>query len=323
MTIINIFSSLKRFDNYPETDILIWAAALSKYKSFGYNTKIYCMPNDLFFLAEYKLLQLYDEVDTDFLQLYELNKKVDDNIFWSDRKIEILHHEFFDLKNTDFIYTDTDVFMNIAFDISDCDVLFWSPEPRLVKFKDNGDINWDTTIYPDWKFISKPRNYKMPQYIKEIDDAYNCGVMYFKNPNIFKIYYKEYYKFTINNPCTVENGFTYNKSLFPCNAEQRILKAIITNTHQKVKFIMPEKLNGICKEGYHFFWFRTAWSNMNKYQVLPIAYVMLNTAIYESLQTLKTNCFEIYEFYKDLPWLINFEKKFFNTPDHIVLRYYY
>lgn len=329
MTIVQNFSSLKKQKFYPETDILIWAASLCRYKSFGYKIKLYCSEKDFLFLKKYHLYELYDEIDTTFMIKYEKKNDINDAKFWSNRKLEVLYNEYFVLGNSDFIYSDTDVLMNEPFNITDCDAMVWSPEPRIIKRDIFGNIIWASTIYPPWKYISVPTGYIMPDYIENTDDAYNCGIMYFKNRKVFLKYYREYRRFALNNPCYIDDNIDIghvNSNIFACNSEQRILKAVLTNLDQKVKPIMPEREYGLSRQGYHFYLFRIGWRNLNDNIPQPdIVYKVLNVAIHESLNILKELNKEVYEFYSKLEWLVesNFEDIYSKVPNNIVLRKYY
>lgn len=311
MIIFNTFSNGKRYATMPETDILIWCASLIKYKNFGYTTKLFCLEEDIPFLKQYHLYELYDQIDTTLLKDNEQLAKIDESIFWSSRKIEAMYHQLFTL-NEPAIYVDTDIIMRVPYNLSH-DVLVWSPEPRIVKFLPNGEVDWSCTIYPSWKFLSKPEDYRMEEYIQQTPDAYNCGVWFFKDREVFKKYREEYYKFCIGNPGKIKHvkkNF-FNNAIFPCNAEQRILKAVLTHEEQDVGFVMPQKAKGICNDGCHYFWYRVGWRQMNKKGVQPTEDILsvLNWTLMECLFTLKTYP-QIYEFYSSLPWLQGYEEEY-------------
>ena len=332
MILFNTFSNMSRYKTIPEADILVWAAALAVYKSFGYTLKLYCLDSDIDFLKQYHLYELYDIIDTEYLKNNKQLEKIDNKLFWSSRKIEAMYHELFDL-NEEAIYTDVDILMKVPFDISNCDALVWSPEPRNAVLTAKG-IDWTKTIYVAWKFLSKPKDYKMPKYILDMPDAYNCGVWYFKNKEVFLEFRKQYYDFCIGNPGKLIGledtlyaleGTIAKNAIFPCNAEQRILKAVLTEYKQNVKTIMPYKGVGLCKEGYHLFWYRSNWQFIEKNPKLltPESLRNLNGFIFESLQALAALNRPVYEFFKTLPWLNNFELNFLKDPNKTPIKHYY
>ena len=99
----------------------------------------------------------------------------------------------------------------------------------------------------------------MPGFIKKEKDAYNCGIMWFKDPDLYKFYYEQYLRFALNNPCEITGVPEYGNNLFACNGEQRILKACLTQKKAKVGMVMPEKKFGLSEQGNHYYWFRAAW----------------------------------------------------------------
>ena len=306
MIIFNTFTNYQRIKKLPETDILIWTTCLIRYKMFGYTTKLYCTKKDIDFLKEWKLYNLYDIIDTDLFENNEMLKKIDNKHFWSTRKIEALYHELFVL-NEECIYTDVDIIMRQPYNTSrDC--LVWSPE------------EWNTNegqVYVPWRNLSKPKGYKMPQYILNTSDAYNCGVLYFKNKEVFKQYRDDYYKFCLDNPCQIKNrkrddveDLVTNNSVWACNAEQRILKAVLNHTKQDVMCVMPKRLKGWSKQGVHLFFYRIAWKYLkdDEWEPAPDARAMLNLIILECLLTIKQQDKELYELWSNISWLKDFEK---------------
>ena len=316
---------MQRYKEFPEWDILIWATALVRYKFFGYTLKLYCLESDFEFLKKWHLYDLYDIIDTELLKDNEQLNKIDNKRFWSSRKIEAMYHELFDL-NEEAIYVDIDILMRQPFDISNCDALLWSPEPRNIVKDQYGNTDWTQTIYLPWRYISKPNNYKMPEYILNTADAYNCGVWYFKNKEVFKEYRKQYYDFAINNPCEIKHmdQSIVNNEVFACNCEQRIIKAVLTYYHQNVKTVMPHKATGLCNEGYHFFWYRANWrlGNKNPSVLAPEALQILNGAVMDCVMTLKTCRPDLYQFFFSSEYLKNFETRYTLDPKHQPLKKY-
>lgn len=248
MIIFNTFTNAKHIKKLPEIDVLIWLASLIQYKSLGYSLKLYCLDSDIEFLKQENLYDLYDEIDTEFFKTNETLPKLNGEKFWSSRKLEAIYHEICELKSGA-IYSDTDIIMFKPID-TNCDAVVWSPEPRY---------SGQNTIYVDWKHLSKPKGYKMPDFIKREKDAYNCGIMWFKDPELYKFYREQYLRFALSNPCEVTGVPEYGNNLFACNGEQRILKACLTQKKAKVGMIMPEKKFGLSENGNHYYWFRAAW----------------------------------------------------------------
>lgn len=325
MIVFNTFNHGKRKFKVREIDNLIWAACLIKYKSFGWTTKLYCLEEDIEFLKKYHLYELYDIVDTEFLKDNEQLKKVNEDIFWSSRKIEAMYHELFEL-NEDAFYSDTDLIIRRKPNLNH-DVLVWSPEPHLKN-----------SVYIDWDIMSKPDGYEMLDYIKECNDAFNCGVWYFKNKEIFKKYREEYYKFVIGNPGIITHeaddkflvSLVKNNNAFPCNAEQRILKAVCTHLTNDIGFILKKKNNGLGKPGSHYFYYKMFWIHFHEVYYPNLGdlktfqmYQCLNEAVHESLQVIKKSKYkDVYEFYSNLSWLYGFEDVY-SDYNKIILKQYF
>lgn len=196
-----------------------------------------------------------------------------------------------------------------AFDVSK-DTLFWSPE------------EWNTDegqIYVSWDNLSTPPNYHMPDYIKKTADAVNCGIMYFKNKKAFLEYRKQYYDFALDNPCeilrqkedAVEDLVT-NNSVWACNAEQRILKAVMVHSKQEINYVMPDRKKGIGDKGAHFFFYRIAWLFLHDdiWKPAPDAIPVLNMTIALCLKTVAEYSERYHEFWTKKEWLKDFEEKY-------------
>lgn len=248
--IIHNFSSKKRIASLPITDILIWYVGLKQLKSVGHTIKLYCEEKDLPFLERWGLLRFYDEIDTSFLPSSELIKRVDGRNFWSIRKIECIGHEF-ETSDEPFIYSDTDVVMNVELRPTG-DLMVWSPEN-------------DSPIYVDWAVFSTPKGYSMPDFVKEADQAFNCGILYFANEDIFRFYRTQYISFVYDNPCIMDSPFSAEtqKNMWACNAEQRILYAVARYLSLDVCCIMPRQEKGVCRLGTHYYYLREGWRQLN------------------------------------------------------------
>ena len=285
MKVINTFST--NINNLKQIDILIWTASLINYKKLGYNLKLFCEEKDFEFLDKYFLKELYDEIDINLFKNNEKLNQVNLDKFWASRKFEALNYEYNILKE-DCIYSDTDIIMRTKFDLSG-DALVWSPE----------DWAEDINVYINWKLMSKPKRYKLPKYIKNTKFAYNAGILCFKNINIFNQWYNEYYKFAINNPCVLKDITDDFNNIFMCNAEQRILKAILVKNKQNVKFIMNKKEKGWSKQGSHYFFFKKSWCHINNEEFKPKDFVkgMLNCTVKECLEIIHSVSDEVYQFW--------------------------
>lgn len=306
MIVFNTFTNYQRIKKLPELDILIWATSLIRYKLLGYTTKLFCEEKDIEFLKGWHLLELYDIIDTELFKSNEMLDKIDNTHFWSTRKIEAMYHQLFIL-NEPAIYSDTDIIMRSHLDTAG-DVLTWSPE------------EWNTNegqVYVPWRNLSKPAGYIMPKWIIDTNDAYNCGIWYFKNKEVFKEYREEYYKFCLNNPCKIKHknrddveDLETNNAVWACNAEQRILKGVLTHQNQDVRFVMSERKKGWSKQGVHFFFYRISWKYLNDKNWLPApdALSMLNLTVYECLKTIKNFDTRLYRFYSNLSWIKDAEQ---------------
>lgn len=248
--IIQNFSSKKRINEFPIVDILIWYVGLKQLKSIGHKIKLYCEEKDIPFLKQWSLFDFYDEIDTSFLPSSKIIQHVNGDNFWSIRKIECINHEF-EISDEPFVYMDTDVVMN--YEVKGLyDLTVWSPEN-------------DAPIYLDWNLFSTPNGYTMPEFIAKANKAYNCGIMYFKDKDIFSFYRLQYISFVYDNPCIMHTNFSEHtkKNMWACNAEQRILYAVSDYLNLKVCCVMPKQEKGVCKYGTHYYYLREGWRQMN------------------------------------------------------------
>lgn len=286
ITVFNNFTSGTN-TGLPKVDVLIWIAGLLKYRSFGYRTKLYCTKNDIQFLKEKGLYDLYDEIDDEFLEgkAKEALSRLNGKRFWSARKLECLYHEWVDLGNRDSIYSDTDVTMNVPFDLNGKDLLVWSPE-----------IHKQVSIYVPWDMLTSPYGYERPEFISNCDDAFNCGVIWFRDFELFKRWYAEYHRWADGNPCMISPDIVDgNNNIFACNGEQRILKAVADDAGIKVGFVMNPQNKGICDSGSHWYWYRVIWRLCQKqgawcnegHESESEPLVSLNIAILNCLKTIK------------------------------------
>lgn len=256
MYVIQNFTSQTKPINY--FDQLIWLIGLKHYKSLGYKIKLYCEEKDIQFLKDCYIYYYYDEIDTEaFAKNYSWLDGVNQEHFWFFRKIIAIEHEI--ELGTDFFYSDTDIVINKKPDFSDCDIYTWCLE--------NYDDKVGKSIYVDLKELSLPPEYTIPGYLaKTTDKNYNCGLLYFKNKDIFYYWKKEMLRFATNNPCIIFNkNYIYTSHIFACTCEQRILTGIIKDKNLIVKtFDTNEISNGLSDNGGHFFGFRYGMKNKIK-----------------------------------------------------------
>jgi hypothetical protein len=193
---------------------------LIQFKKLGYTVKLYCEKKDYEFLEKWGLLKYYDEIDDTYLSsLYEdvEFKSINGEKFWSVRKLFCLQHEYATTTEP-FIYFDTDIVLmqRLPEITDDLDLLTWGIEYAA--------------IYLNFELLSAPQNYALPYYQLYNYGGYNCGIMYFKDREKFNFYFNEYLKFTVNNPCTLQQGYPTNdimeRNIWACNAEQRLLCGI-------------------------------------------------------------------------------------------------
>ena len=306
VTVFNNFTSGAR-TKYPKIDILIWLAGLVMYKSFGYRTKLYCTEEDIGFLKDNRLYDLYDEIDTQTLatEAKEALSKVDGKRFWSTRKLECMRHEWLVLGNADSVYSDVDVVMRKPFSLEGIDALTWSPE-----------VHKKVSIYIDWSLMTSPAGYERPEWMAKCDDAYNCGVVWFRDKEMFEEWYREYHRWADGNMCFVSPDVTdQQNNLFACNGEQRILKAVLDHRGAKVGCVMDPQGKGLCEDGSHWYWFRVIWrmaQKANAWDSTPNpeqneAVAMLNLATLECLGALREHAPSLHAAVLGDEWLKGFE----------------
>ena len=256
MYLIQNFSNQKNSKITP-FDRLVWLVGLIHYKSFGYKTKIYCTEEDVEFLKENYFLEYYDEVDTETLSNCKWLDNINEDYFWFFRKIVCMENEF-KLQHK-FIYSDTDIILKEPVDLENCDLLVWGLE--------NVGNEEEQTLYCPWNEISMPPNYTMPEYIKNTTSInYNCGLLYFKNPDVFYKWKEDMLQFAKNNPCEIYADYLYQfDAVFACNCEQRILKGLSQHLNLQVQAIDTEAYSmGITPKGAHFYAWRSIWRTMSR-----------------------------------------------------------
>lgn len=254
----------------PEIDLLVWKASLAIYKEFGYQTKLYCKSEDIPYLKHHNLLEMYDEINTEIFDNH-LNPKVNEKYFWSYRKMEALRNEFNTSKDS--IYSDTDILMFKPFQLPK-QALFWCKEE-------------DTDVYMDWNNLSKPKDYTLPNHIKETKSAYNCGIIWIQNTQIINEWYEEYMKFAMDNPCKLTVPDTQN-NVFACNSEQRMLTAVCEKYNIEPDFLATAGDLGLNENGIHLYVYKIFWKYRKHFQ--PI----FNTKMIEdTLDEVKNICYTI------------------------------
>lgn len=243
ITIFQNFPSLPDATIFWKYDIKIWKESVLQYKKLGYKTKIFCTHAEKFLLDAWDLTPYYDEIDVDFLEDNPILKNINLHYFWSSRKMECMRFQLG--INPMSVYSDTDVVMRTRFQFGDYDAIVWSSENEASNPNDN--------IYRPWEYFSVPKNYVLPDFIFNTSNAYNCGVMWFANPDWFNIFYSHYLNFVMNNPCKylgpedMDEG--RKRVLFACNAEQRILRAVLEKYGVVVGYIEQGTQNGHAKDG--------------------------------------------------------------------------
>lgn len=251
MKIIQNFTSNKHYQNIPIIDILIWSCGLNNLKVFKHKLKLYCKSSDIKFLKDWGLFDFYDEIDTSFLETFE--STVNETNFWSIRKLACIEHEF-DISAEPFIYMDTDIIMNIPLS-NPSDLLVWGLEPQRG-------------VYLSWEHYSLPYGYSLPDWLKNTHDAYNCGVLAFKNKEFFNLYLKEFYKFTEGNVCllseSAEKTFldSEKRAIWACTAEQRILKGLAEKLNWDVTAVNTEAHEHMSESGIHYYILRNNWRQL-------------------------------------------------------------
>jgi hypothetical protein len=245
MKIIQNFSSQSHITKLPLTEIILWYYSVAALKRLGYKTKIYCKSEDIKFLKKYKLLDFYDEVDTQVLNHYK--PEVNETYFWSTRKLVCIQNEFKINKNP-FIYMDTDVVLKRCIQW-ESDLLVWSAEV-------------EPAVYLPWEYFSLPPNVKLDPFLIDVNKAYNCGVLAFKSKEQFDLYLNSYYKFTKNNPCKLavpKLADYFKRTYWACNAEQRILRGVSNYYNWEVTRVDLDNVDGRCKHGIHYFRLKQYW----------------------------------------------------------------
>lgn len=320
--IYNTFSNMKRITKFPEIDLLIWTVSLLNYKKLGYKLKIFCEESDVEVLKELKLYDLYDEIDTKLFTNNDLFKKVNEEQFWSTRKIEAINYQL--QLNPNSIYSDTDIIMTQTIDVGDCDAVVWGAETRAA-MGSNG-------VYIDWSYLTYPEDYYMPAYLIRTHDAVNCGLMWFRDYKVFKEYREEYYKFVIGNPCEIHipGKYAYGAECYACNAEQRILKGVLEHKKLKVGVVDNPDGTGVTDKGVHFYKLRAAWRGLahidenvqeekdRKFDLLVSLNHMVARLIYET-----TFAPEIFEYWDQKEWFNTFADKRDEDPNGIALKEYF
>lgn len=286
MIIYNNCSSNFNNNEYSLIETLIWVASVIQNKNLGYQTRLYCKSDEITKLKKYHIYELYDYIDT---KTFDKNKKLKiiNKNFWSTRKIEAINKEIKKTKNS--IYMDTDIILFKPIEKKDCVV--WACEQ-------------DRKMYQDINCLSMPKKYKFKH--KDINYAYNMGIVYLNNKKIWKKYYKEYYKFSLNNPCKIlnEDYLSFVNNIFACNAEQKLFAIILKEQNIIPNLFCIEEKNSVNNLGCHFYLFKQLWKNLiflpykNENRKLLVKF--LNDVIQYCLKIIKNYDETIFNFYKNI-----------------------
>lgn len=305
MKVIQNFSSGKHITTFPIFDIMIWIAGVNQLKKLGYSTKLYCEERDLDWLRKWHLLDLYDEIDTEVLASISWDGIQQDK-FWSVRKLYCINHEMSLTASTDFFYMDTDIVLMRPLQFTNpqngkpCDLFVWSPDPYT-----------EHSIYCDLHYLSTPPGYTMPTWFLEANLAFNCGILYFRTQEMWQTYFKEYLNFVVNNPCTFKvkpqaDSEETMRNVWACNSEQRLLAGLARYKHWCLGAVMGEVGQGSCPIGVHFYIVRALWRQQRRgaFDKYPDADKEMTQAFCGTVRNVRKFITDVqWEPFNSMPWV--------------------
>ena len=183
--LIGIIKNLKS-ETYDQLDsqLLYTMLSAANWKKYNGNIKLYTDSIGASFYQRFGLLDLYDEIDINFLNGYS-KSNIDPAYFWTSGKIKCLAHQ-----TEPFVFLDQDMIIRNKLPewtrVNDLTIAHWEIGRGYYYFNKE---KWDKEI----KHIEWPKDYD------ENDWSPNTSYLQFNNPDIIKEYHQWHKKLVTTN----------------------------------------------------------------------------------------------------------------------------
>lgn len=218
--------------------LLVWILSILKWKKYGNEVILYTDKETLEDIKKLNFDHLYDEINSEYLEDKEVCRGLDFYCYWAMPKILALKHEALELNN-DIVIADQDVvpMKDVSNLWTNTDVTVWSNK-EFVDIK---------TIYPKLRFLSLPKEYKLPKWFSGNAKPLNTGVIHIKDKDIIKLYVNEALAMATNN----HNKHNNTNCQTMCNAEQRLLGEIVNYKQLSYGVMQPINKGLFNANGFH------------------------------------------------------------------------
>lgn len=232
-------------------ELLIWFLSILQWKKLGYTTKIYVDDENLQFIKDNHLYELYDEVDSEYFNNADgffVKNNVNKNKFWAGCKIFLLENE-----NESCIISDYD-FIPFTNPIMDKEVIAYYTE----EIKQVYNATLDNLTFPE--------NYEVPEWFQYNIDPVNTSVCYIGNNSVKDLYIEEAYKYMTNNNDIEDETLVYDMVYI----EQRMLAEICNHLEVEIKTLVDlNKVSYINSDYLHLLMYKDVDKSIEENRKYP------------------------------------------------------
>lgn len=212
-------------------ELLIWFLSILQWKKLGYTTKIYVDDENLQFIKDKHLYELYDEVDSEYFNNTDgffVKNNISKNKFWAGCKIFLLENE-----SEPCIISDYDFipFVNPALDKEV--IAYHSEEVKYIYGETLDNLTF-------------PENYEVPEWFQYNVNPVNTSICYIGNESVKSLYIEEACKYMSNNTEIEDETLVYDMVYI----EQRMLAEICNHLGVEIKTLIDLNKVSYINEDY-------------------------------------------------------------------------
>lgn len=233
-------------------ELVSWVLSIIKWKELGYSVNFYTDSATLKKMKEFKINDLYDNVNISLLDNPWNTEDIDFKPFWAMSKIIAYKHEIELGENP--IICDTDIIpmdSNIDRTWNNSDTIVWSNKEQLIH----------TGVYPKLSALSLPEGYTIPSWFSGKQSPLNTGVLFFRNTKYANEYINNIMAWVKNN----KNEKNNTACVTMCNAEQRMLGEYLHYRDLGYYTIQGINESIFSKLAIHTHGYKDYWKKMLKY----------------------------------------------------------
>lgn len=252
--------------------LLTWVLSILKIKEFGHQAVLYTDTKTLEDVKQFGFEDLYDEINTTYLEDEEVCKGINFHWFWAMPKLLAYKHELEIGNNPLMIDEDLVLMVDIENKTQVLPLTVWNNKEFLI-YKGT---------YPSLDNLSTHENYEFPKWFKGNIKPLNSGILYFKRPQIALEYLEEVFRFVINNNNNKNNTMTQTM----CTAEQRFLGEYVKYKGFSPYTIQPTNEGFFNKNGFHLCGYKgyiTRTGDLQWNLNILIAIKKINSAMFKKL----------------------------------------